>query len=1019
MCRSKSLTMATHVFLMALVGIVVRADAEPPQPSSEADYGDELPRIAPVEPAEALATFQTRPGFHLELVAAEPLVADPVAAAFDEEGRLYVVEMRGYSEQPDEALSRVRRLEDTDGDGRFDASTVFLDKLSWPTAIICYDGGVFVADAPDILRAKDTDGDGQADEREVVLTGFGKSNVQGLVNSFVWGLDNRIHGATSSSGGQVRRPDPPQSEAVNLNGRDFAFDPRTLKLTATSGGAQHGMSFDAWGRKFVCSNSDHIQQVMYEDRYLARNPYLIAPGPRVSIAADGPQAEVYRISPVESWRIVRTRLRVAGAVGGPIEGGGRAAGYFTGATGVTIYRGDAWPVADQETAVVGDVGGNLVHRKRLEPHGLEFVARRIDEQSELVASRDIWFRPAQFLNAPDGTLWILDVYREVIEHPASLPPAIKRHLDLTSGRDRGRIYRIVPDGFDLPPVARLSPFASRKGAGSRGGKKETAQATTAELVAALEHTNGWHRETAARLLFERRDPTAGPLLTRLAGQSESPLGRMHALHALAGLDLLTSEIVLAALDDEHPGVREHAVRLSERFAKGDSNAQIVAKLQHMAADGDLRVRYQLAFTLGEFPPDSRLEALAALIRHDAGDRWMRLAIQSSLGEGADQMLARLSADEKVRTTPGVRELLESLARQIGLANRPGELAAVWEVLGRLTDVDRPAALVAVRGLGAGVSQRGGRLADLLAQDGSGRASETWQALLSAARRTAVAEQADLSGRVEAIRLLTLDSFAGSQDVFEQLLNHRQPAEVQSAALESLAAFDDEAVAPLVLAAWPALGPRARAAAAETLFARPRSVRALLAALSAGEVHAADIDLARLKLLAAHADAGIRKQAEQVLASLKLGRRSEVVEAHRDVLDLAGDRERGQAVFAKVCAACHRLGNVGHELGPNLATIKNRGADAILVNMLDPSREANPQFVNYLLITDDGRTFSGMLAAETANSVTLRRAEGASDTVPRAQIDELRSTGLSLMPEGLEQQLTKQQMADLIAYLLSL
>ncbi|HVW37717.1 MAG TPA: PVC-type heme-binding CxxCH protein, partial [Pirellulales bacterium] len=403
--------------LLALHAGGVAADEKPaPENPAEIDYSGELPRILPVEPADAIKTFKVQPGFRIEQLAAEPLVNDPVAMCFDEDGRLYVVEMRGYSEEPDDMLSQVRLLEDVDGDGRFDKSTVFADKLSWPTAVICYGGGVYIGDAPDIFYCKDTDGDGKADVRQKVFAGFGKSNVQGLMNTFAWGLDNRIHGATSSSGGKITPADDPQATPVTVNGRDFAFDPRTKEFATTSGGAQHGMSFDDWGRKFVCSNSDHIQQVMFEDRYLARNPYLSSPSPRLSIAADGPQAEVYRVSPVEPWRIVRTRLRASGAVPGVVEGGGRPAGYFTGATGVTIYRGDAWPKQPYELAVVGDVGSNLVHRKKLEPNGLEFIAKRIDDKSEFVASTDIWFRPAQFANAPDGTLYIMDVYREVIEH---------------------------------------------------------------------------------------------------------------------------------------------------------------------------------------------------------------------------------------------------------------------------------------------------------------------------------------------------------------------------------------------------------------------------------------------------------------------------------------------------------------------------------------------------------------------------------------------------------------------------
>ena len=218
------------------------------------------------------------------------------------------------------------------------------------------------------------------------------------------------------------------------------------------------MSFDSRGRKFVCSNSDHIQLVTYEDRYASRNPFFAMPPPRSSIAADGPAAEVFRISPDEPWRVIRTRWRVAGLVPGPVEGGGRPSGYFTGATGTTIYRGDAFPEEYRENAFIADCGSNLVHRKKLLPDGVGLIARRPDDeqQVEFLASRDNWFRPVQFANAPDGTLYIADMYREVIEHPWSLPESIKKHLDLNSGNDRGRIYRVAPDGFRQPKRLHLS-----------------------------------------------------------------------------------------------------------------------------------------------------------------------------------------------------------------------------------------------------------------------------------------------------------------------------------------------------------------------------------------------------------------------------------------------------------------------------------------------------------------------------------------------------------------------------------
>ena len=516
----------------------------------------ELPRFPAVEPANAASTFQVKQGFRLELVAAEPLVHSPVTMAFDEHGRLYVVEMIDYSERRDETphAGRIRLLEDTDGDGKFDKATIFADNLPWPTAIICSGGGVFVGATPDIIWLKDTKGTGQADERKVVFTGFGSGaarlNVQALINSFNWGLDNRIHGATGPIGGTaVKSTATNASPALDLRGRDFNFDPRSLTMQPESGGGQYGLSFDSQGRKFVCSNSDHLQQVLFDLRYAARNPAFPLPSPRVSIAVDGPAAEVFRLSPDEPWRIVRTRWRISGVVPGMVEGGGRVSGYFTGATGATIYRGDAYGPEFVDNAFIGDAGGNLVHRKVLSPNGVVLTAKRpADEQGlEFLASRDTWFRPVHFQNAPDGCLYIADMYREVIEHPWSIPEAIKQHLDLNSGNNRGRIWRVVPEKFTQPKPLKL------------------AAASSAQLVAHLDSANGWTRDTAARLLYERQDRRAVADLEALLSKARTPLGRVHALYALQGLFALSHQHLLAALGDRDERVREHAIKLSEGY----------------------------------------------------------------------------------------------------------------------------------------------------------------------------------------------------------------------------------------------------------------------------------------------------------------------------------------------------------------------------------------------------------------------------------------------------------------------
>jgi putative membrane-bound dehydrogenase-like protein len=977
------------------------------------DYAAELPRIAPRDPADALKTFHVASGFELQLVAAEPLVTDPIAMAFDEDSRLYVVEMRDYSEDDKAFLGRIRRLEDTDGDGRMDKSVIFAEGLSWPTAVTCYDGGVLVGAPPEIYYLKDSDGDGRADVKLHLFTGFARSNVQGLLNSFQWGLDNRIHGATSSSGAMVLPgPDHPLAKAykasedskdsgskevppapIALRGRDFTIDPRGWRLEPASGGAQHGMSLDDWGGGYVCSNSDHLQQVMFEDRYVARNPYLAAPSSRLSIAVDGPQADVFRTSPIEPWRIVRTRLRSKGVIPGVVEGGGRASGYFTSATGVTIYRGDAWPESLRGIAVVGDVGGNLIHRKRIEPNGIPNVGKRIDDKSEFVSSEDIWFRPVQFANAPDGTLYIADMYREVIEHPASLHPVIKKHLDLTSGRDRGRIYRLAPTGFRGPAPVKLG------------------KATTVELVGLLEHPNGWTRDAASRLLYQRQDRSAAAPLEKLVRDSKRPLGRLHAMYALDGLGLLSADTLRVAVRDADAGVRRHAARLSEPlFADSPELREAVFAL---ADDSDLRVRYQVAFSVGEVAGPRRAELLAKLAKSEPANSWMRLAIRSSLAEGSGRVLTALATDAAFRQSPAGRDWLKGIAEQIGKQQRSDDVAELISALRGIPAAESATLQAVLQGLAA---KPGSPLAEKVAAATGGRADELTRQLVATALKTATDGKAGTADRLAAVQQLRLGDFASLEPALAQMLEPTQPAELQTAALDALASFRDPRVADLLVGTWQTLSPRVRSQAADVLFSRPEWILSLLKAVAANSVAVGDVDPGRWRLLADHADPAVRQQAAAVLAQLKVGRRGDVVESYKDSLKLAGDAARGKEHFKKVCAACHQLQGVGYPTGPNLAAMKARGPEAIVLNVFDPNREVNPQYLNYNVVTADGRTLSGMIAAESATSVTLRRAENASDTVLRIDIDVLKSTGMSLMPEGLEKQLDKQAMADLLAYL---
>ncbi len=419
------------VLTLVLVPGVNRADGQVPKGRdlADKDYRTELPRFPMKEPLESQQAIVPRPGFRVDLVAAEPLLQSPVAIDFDEDGRLYVAEFPEYNQPAGNGSRRaatgcVRLLEDTRGVGGFDKSTLFAADVPMATAVACWDGGVYVGSAPNLIYLKDTDGDGKADVRRVVYTGFGTDRAgEGMLNSFRWGLDNRFHISTSLDGGSVHRGEG--ARTVSVRGHVFLLDPRGERFELTGGGGQHGMSLDDWDRHYVCGNSEPFSLVMYDSRYLARNPYLRAPAAAVNVAPAGKFTKLHRISPVEPWRILRTRLRSQGIVPGSDEGGSPS-GFFTGATGVTVYRGDAFPREFAGNLFVGEVANNLIHRAIPEPAGLLVTARDAENGREFLASRDSFFRPVQLANAPDGCLWVVDMYRELIEGAAFLPPRILR-----------------------------------------------------------------------------------------------------------------------------------------------------------------------------------------------------------------------------------------------------------------------------------------------------------------------------------------------------------------------------------------------------------------------------------------------------------------------------------------------------------------------------------------------------------------------------------------------------------------
>lgn len=962
--------------------------ATAPVDSVDRDYSAELPRLEPLSAEQALQAFEIVPGFRIELVASEPLVTDPVAFAFDSQGRLFVAEMRDYSEQETERLGRVALLEDTDHDGRMDRRTTFAENLSWPTAVWPWRDGVLVAEPPRLTWYRDLDGNGVSDQSEDWFVGFGRDNVQGLVNSLRWNIDGFLHGATSSTGAELNAlagASQTESGPIALRRRDFAIDTLTKTIQPEAGGGQHGLSFNRWGDKFVTSNSDHLQQVVDLDAWLTSHRTRIPfPAQRKSIAEDGPQAEVFRASPVEPWRVVRTRLRVTGVVPGIVEGGGRAAGYFTGATGTWIMDREAqFGPADTDVAMVCDVGSNLVHRKRLTDQGLFWTGGRMDERTEFLRSTDTWFRPVQLGDGPDGALYIADMYREVIEHPKSLPSVIKRHLDLTSGRDRGRIWRIVPTS--LPQPAAVPAMTS---------------ASTSELVAGLDDTIRWRRNMASQLLVEREKRVDIVSWNAAVSKLRRPEAIVAAAHIANRLGILTFERLGELLESEHPRVAEHALKLVR--AKNWAHELDEARLSELAARSEPRIQLELAMLLADLPVEQSRNTLSTLMLH-ADLPMVQAAIATAAGAESWKLLASLPqfpAEARAKFRVWLTLLLPSWINELDtnvelrawinseLASPQGVQQALWcDVLAALPKQSSIVALLRAitPASKANIEQF---IESRLANNPPSQVIQ-WARLLDSERQI---------------------------DWSKQFLQPTATDSQQREAVELARATQNLEIVQLAISTFPTMTPALQQYCLRTLSEQNR--QELLEGVDAEYIRRSQIPLDIRQVLLA--DSKTKTLATKLLGQSRSNRRA-AIDRYASDLDIPiGDAAilNGRAHFQRVCAQCHQLDGIGHDVGAALKQLGDKSPTQLLEAILDPNREIDPRFAGYTILLADGSIIAGVIREESATQITVKAAGGKEHIVQRQEIDQIKSTGVSLMPEGMEEQLDETQMRELIGFLIS-
>lgn len=965
---------------------------------------DPLPVSDPTPGKQAAADFKTKEGFSLTLLAEEPLLTDPVAMCYDADGRAYVAEMNDYpytdkarhlpmQENPtDEAIGKIRLLTDDDGDGRFDRSTIFADNLSWPTGVTPWKGGVFVTAVPDFWYFKDTDGDGIADVKKKVVTGFRKYNVQSGANTPIWGLDNRIYIATGRNRGTL-------GDGTEIPpGRDVRIDPHDPEsFEFVSGGIQFGNTIDDWGNRFLCSAGGSVHHVVLPAEAVERNPWLPSRATVRGCLDPEDPVKLFPITGIEGWRLQRYKDREfvprpgyqesRGAVGEPARP--------TSSCGPAVYRGDAYPESFRGSMFVAESCYNLVYRLNLEKMEPTFraVKPKADRESDFIASEDVWFRPMAMINAPDGCLHLLDFYRESIEHPWSLPESFHERMDLLLGRDRGRIYRVEPPGYDHRSPVKLSNMESAK------------------LVPLLAHPNAWHRQTAQRLLFERQDSSVVEALEELALHSDQSLGRLHAIWTLHGLDALEPELLAKLSGDPEEGVRINLANIAATMR--GSHPEILPTLLEMSSDSSAAVRYQVALAMGGSDSDDVADALVSIALLGQRDSWSRLAVMSSARPHAARMLSVLLENSEFQDLT----LLRSLAKFVGAEHRDREPSILFARIAESSgDIDERE-LSVVFGLAEGLRISKSSVREVAS--GMKGGTRFLDSLIRRMKAVALDSDASVSRRVEGVQFLRNASFESVRDDLEPLLNSDVPGEIQSAAAAviSISGGKNPEVGEILLAGWPGYNGTVRNEILQLLLARDERLPALLEAVEDGRIPAYQLGPSRREALIAHEEPGIAEKARALFADA--GSRIEILEEYRPSLDMKGDPSNGETVYQGLCMACHKFREQGAiELAPNLAVVSTWESERILTNILDPNRDVAPEYMEYLVETKGGETIAGRMVSESAAGITIRLADNSTRDVARADIVALNNSGRSLMPDGLEAAITKQGMADLISFLQS-
>ena len=939
----------------------------------------------PKTPADSLAAIEIESGYEIELVASEPLVRDPVAITFDEEGRMFVVEYGDYPMGPPEGeppLSKIVMLNDKDGNGQFDERVVFADGLDFAHSLMPYRGGMLVGAKTKLMFLKDLDEDGVADERKTLFDGFVPAHPQMQIGNPRWGIDNWVY--CNYGPGKVQVAGVP-GKPVSLPRKDFRFDPLTMDFGADSGMGQFGNTIDRWGRRFYCTNRNPIITTFLTPAELARNPYHIVTRPSYDVGKAGAETQVFPLVAMKSNYLSH-------------------AGTHTSACGTTAYIGQLGDAGFRDSIFVCEPIGHLVTRSIVKPLGVRLTVERARERKDFIASTDTWFRPSSMATGPDGSLYLADMYRLWVEHPKFLPSEIAAKLDWRAGEDRGRIYRIRPKGSKPMPFAPANSIV--------------------EKVALLASKNGWQQFLGQRLLVESQSTEAVDAVRRLLNQADtSATCRLHALWTLRGLGALSAEDLIGSVDSESVELRTTVARLGRELL---DEPRVLRMVLGLVGDSSARVRMEVALSLSANKSAEATQSLSQLAIRDGFDSHCSDALLTSLKDRAGEVLdAVVTSLEGMQVSQQQQEsgLLHRLASIIGSRGDLDELDAAMSLLGNARSDDFWWRAAIVAGLGEGLPRYRGSLGRLSLQTlyanpptELAHAVEMLKTCFELSQRIATDPAYELPSRLAAIELLGFQPFAETKPTLSRLIDIDQPVSIQSAAIKSLLRTGSSEAVEVVLRRWRELGSAVRSPTVTALMQKKTWMRKMLSAMEAGEMQRSVLNTDQRVRLLKHSDPEIRRSAERLLGGAVSTDRLSVAKEYEKALALLGDAKSGKNVFQRACAACHRVDEIGFRAGPDLNDLRNRSKAAILYDILDPNSQVEPRFTAYSILTADDSVFTGLITSESAEAIVLQMAEGKQKTIGRAEIETIKVSEVSLMPEGIEKDISVPQMADLLEFL---